>query len=129
MEVRINNGGNSGVMFRAPFGPTLGANKVTIVAGYNAKIHAPRMGGLLIDANPELHRTRETAFRPEEWITCEIIAEGNHIVVKLNGQTTADYTDEQKLYTSGHIVLQQHGAATVVEFRKIEIKELPNPKP
>lgn len=124
-EMRINNGGNSGIMFRSPFGPTIVANKKpTWVAGYSAKFDSRRFGGLLIDTNPELHRTREIEFRSGEWITYEIIARGNHLVVKLNSQTTADYTDAQNRYTAGHIVLQQHTPATVVEFRKIEIKEL-----
>jgi hypothetical protein len=122
-EVRINDGfAMSGIYFRAPFArPTLPANKPTWVVGYNAKIDAGRFGGLLIDANPELHRTRETVLKPGEWITLEIFVEGDHILIKVNGQTTSDYTDEQRLYTTGHIVLQQHRAVTVAEFRKIVI--------
>jgi hypothetical protein len=133
LEVRVNDRGNSGVYFRAPFGPNLPANvrmpvspsnKPTWIAAYNAKIDAPRFGGLLIDPNPELHRTRELVLQPGVWSTYEILAEGNHIVIKVNGQTTSDYTDEQRRYKKGYIVLQQHGGQTVVEFRKIEIKDL-----
>ena len=51
-------------------------------------------------------------------------AQGNHIVISVNGKTTTDYTDEKRLYSSGHIALQQHDPSTVAEFRKIEIKEL-----
>ena len=130
LEARLNVGNgfrSTGVYFRALFGPNIPADKPTWVSGYNAKIDAKRLGGLLIDMNPELHRTREPVLRPGEWITCEIIAEGNHVVIKVNGETTSDYTDERRLYTKGHIVLQQHGAATV-EFRKIEIRELPATK-
>ena len=54
-----------------------------------------------------------------------MVAQGSHIVIKVNGRTTADYTDDKRLFTSGHLALQQLDAATVVEFRKIEIKELP----
>jgi predicted Zn finger-like uncharacterized protein len=144
LETRINQGGKTGVDFRAPFGPTLPAdtklplspsNKPVWVGGYNAKIDASRFGGMLIDLNPELHRTRDLVFRPGEWITLEIIAEGNHFVIKMNGETTCDYVDEQRLHTKGHIALQQHGKESYVEFRKIEIKELtpvknaPTPKP
>ena len=125
LEVRINNKSNSGVYFRSPFGPNFGQPRNHWITGYNVKLHSPRLGGLLIDAIPELHRTSEITFRPSEWMVCEIIAQGNHFVVKLNGQITADYTDELKRYNSGHLVLQQHNAATVVEIRKIEIKELP----
>ena len=62
---------------------------------------------------------------PGEWFTQEVIAEGNHIIIKVNGKTTADYTDDKRLFTRGHLALQQHNPQTVAEFRKIEIKELP----
>jgi hypothetical protein len=129
LEARVNDGGNSGVYFRGPFGPNLptASNKPTWIAAYNAKIHAPRFGGLLIEPNSELHRTRETVLKPGEWLTFEIRAEGNHLVIQVNGQTTADYTDEKRCFDRGHVALQQHGPKTVCEFRKIEIKELPNP--
>ena len=114
LEARLNVGTAQPACTSAPFGPNIPApNKPTWISGYNAKIDAPRLGGLLIDPNPELHRTREPVLRPGEWITYEIIAEGNHVVIKVNGETTSDYTDEHRLYTKGHIVLQQHGAATV----------------
>ena len=125
LEVRLNVGNgfrSTGVYFRAV--RTQYTRQATWVSGYNAKIDANRLGGLLIDMNPELHRTREPVLRPGEWIPFEIIAEGNHVVIKVNGETTSDYTDEHRLYPKGHIVLQQHGAATVAQFRKIEIKEL-----
>jgi hypothetical protein len=38
------------------------------------------------------------------------------------------YTDEKLRFTSGHLAVQQYSPQTVVEFRKIEIKEMPEPK-
>ena len=78
---------------------------------------------MLADPNPELHRTSEAVLQPGEWVNYEIIAEGNHFIIKVNGETTCDYVDEQRLHSKGHIVLQQHGKDSFVEFRKIEIKE------
>jgi FKBP-type peptidyl-prolyl cis-trans isomerase FkpA len=54
----------------------------------------------------------------------EVIAEGNHFVIKVNGETTATYTDDKHRFTRGHLAVQQYSPQTVVEFRKIEIKEL-----
>ena len=51
-------------------------------------------------------------------------AEGNHIVIKVNGKTTVDFVDAKNTYTKGHFALQQHDPGTVVKFRKIEVKEL-----
>lgn len=58
----------------------------------------------------------------------EVIAEGNHLVIKVDGKTIQDRLDEKRLFTKGHIALQQYDAATVVEFCKIEIQELPTTK-
>jgi hypothetical protein len=63
------------------------------------------------------------------WFTQEVIAEGNHLVIRVNGKATADYTDDKRRYIRGHIALEMHDPKTVVEFRKIEIKELPVRKP
>jgi hypothetical protein len=41
----------------------------------------------------------------------------------VNGVETANYTDNR--FARGHIALQQHDPQTVVDFRTIEIKELP----
>jgi hypothetical protein len=60
-----------------------------------------------------------------EWFTLEVIAEGNHIVIKVNGEKTTDYTDDKQSHISGHLVLKQDFPQMVAEFRKIEIKELP----
>jgi hypothetical protein len=64
---------------------------------------------------------------PGQWFTLDLIARGNRIVVKVDGVTTADYTDEEARSASGHIALQLHHAPTKVEFRKIEVQELDGP--
>ncbi len=126
VHARINGGGNSGVYFRAPFGPTIPENNPKWLAAYNAKLDEKRFGLLIVDgafARPPLG-DRILVFQPDQWITQEIIVRGNHIEIKINGTKTTDYTDQERHYSVGHIVLQQHGPQTVAEFRKIEIKEL-----
>lgn len=44
--------------------------------------------------------------------------------MKVKGETTAAYIDEKRRFTRDHIVLEQVGAGTKIEFRKIQIKEL-----
>ena len=61
-----------------------------------------------------------------QWFVEEVIARGFHIVIKVNGVTTADYVDNKRISASGHIALQHYNPKTVVEFRKIEIQELPS---
>ena len=60
----------------------------------------------------------------EKWNTFELMAEGNHLVLKLNGKTTVDARDERR--ASGTIALQEGGAnaSGVVRFRNVKIRPL-----
>jgi serine/threonine protein kinase len=64
------------------------------------------------------------ALTPFFKLEMELSTRGEHIVVKVNGKTTADYIDKKRLFSAGHIALQQHDAGTVVEFSEIDIEEL-----
>ncbi len=128
VETRINDGGNSGVCFRTLFGPWFPADNPRFLLGYEAQINSThtdhfKTGSLYALPGGVLVSNREAPTRPGEWFTLEVIAEGNHIVLKVDGKTTVDYTDEKRLYSSGHIALQQFEPQTVAEFRKIEIEE------
>jgi serine/threonine protein kinase len=134
VEARINDGGNSGVFFRTAFGPQIPANNPRFPLGYEAQINSThgdvnKTGSLYVGSEGALVSIRETPVPPEKWFMMEVIVEGNRIIVKVNGKTTADYPDEKRSFTSGHIALQQHNPQTVAEFRKIEVMELPSAKP
>ncbi len=125
-QVRINDAGKSGVYIRASFGPSWPATDLKFPVGYEAQIYGKpgdlsHTGSLLGGA--KVFPVDVPHVRPFEWFTLEVIARGNHVVVKVNDTTTADYTDTSRLFFSGHIALQQYSAQTIVEFRKIEIKE------
>ena len=56
----------------------------------------------------------------------EIMAKGDHVVIKLNGTTVIDRTDP-KFEKSGIIALQLHaGPPMEVRFKDVEIKTLAN---
>jgi hypothetical protein len=118
IEAKINDGGNSGQYFRTAFGP--GFPK-----GYEAQInsthHDPAKTGSLWG----FVNVTKTSVKPDEWFTQEVTADGAHIIIKVNGQTTVDFVDQRATYEKGHFALQVHGPETVVKFRKIEVQELP----
>jgi len=130
VEAKINDHGNSGQYFRTQFGP--GFPK-----GYEAQINSThrdpiRTGSLYPSFNPRLSPADKAKISvtdmlvpPNEWFTQEVIADGNHITIKVNGKTTVDFVDEKNTYPKGRFALQQHDPKTVVSFRKIEIMELP----
>jgi hypothetical protein len=123
----VGNKGNSGIQFRSE--RVSGSMEM---AGYQADIGPEYWGNLydesrrrtnLVVADPKVLKK---ALKPTDWNEYEIHAEGPHIMLKINGGTTADYTEEDaSVPKSGRIAVQIHsGPALEVRFRDIRIKEL-----
>lgn len=131
IEAKINDRGNSGQYFRATF--TTG-----FPPGYEAQINSTnrdpiRTGSLYpgdgySDEEKKKMIVRDQLVGPNEWFTQEVIAEGNHIIIKLNGRTTVDFVDEKRRHAKGHFAFQQHHDGSVVSIRKADVKELPPSK-
>jgi hypothetical protein len=69
---------------------------------------------------------KDKLHKPGEWFSQEVIAKGNHIVVRLNGRTVVDYIDPHGKFTKGHFVLGAgQTGAPLLHYRNIESKELP----
>lgn len=125
-KFKLRNG-NSGIQIRSAQHPD------HVVKGYQADIAEQRyMGilyeeggrGILADVKPE---EVEKHIKPGEWNEYEITVDGPHIVQKINGFTTVDYTEKSDVGAKdGVIALQCHvGPPMLVHFKDIEIKELP----
>jgi hypothetical protein len=126
VEAMINDGGNSGVFFRAPFGQTTPQGHPAY--GYEAQINIthsdPNKTGSLYHNHSVVVGVPKTPTELDRWFTLEVRADGPHVVVKVNGRVTADFVDLTPS-RSGRIALQVLDAKTVAQFRKVEIKELP----
>ncbi len=126
VEAWINDKGNSGQYFRTQFGP--GFPK-----GYEAQINAThtdkiRTGSLYLPSVKEVLVLDKAPHKPEEWFTQEVIAQGDHIQIFVNGVKTVDYKDPKKTYMKGHMALQGHDPGSIMKFKKVEVKELPATK-
>ena len=112
IEFRCSEETNSGVYVRSP--QESGGYEVQIwkqqPAGYNT-------GGIVGTAKTP----RDYAFKPDQWNTFQITADGDHIVVVLNGETTVDTHDSR--FSDGHIRLQYQQYP--IAFRNIKIRLLP----
>jgi hypothetical protein len=117
----INDGGNSGQYFRTQFGP--GFPK-----GYEAQINSTHRDPVKTGSLYNFVAVKDILVKPDTWFTQEVIADGNHIIIKVDGKTTVDFVDKKNTYTKGHFALQQHDPGTVVKFKKIEVIELPASK-
>jgi hypothetical protein len=133
IEAKINDEGNSGQYFRATYAKAF-------PPGYEAQINSThgdpiRSGSLYPDSRDgyseeerKMMIVRDQLVKPDEWFTQEVIANGNHIVIKLNGKTTVDFVDERRRHAKGHFAFQQHNEGSVVTIRKAEVKEFPPSK-
>jgi 3-keto-disaccharide hydrolase len=117
VEAKINDHGNSGQYFRTKFGP--GFPK-----GYEAQINSTHRDPVRTGSLYNFAPVYDMLVPPDTWFTQEVIARGNHIIIKVNGKTSVDFIDKNNTYRAGRFALQQHDPGTVVQFRKIEVKEL-----
>ncbi len=136
-EYRVSPGGNNGIGLRSASegNPAFDAMESQVLDDY-----APQYAKLLPGQyHGSIYKVfaakRSTPKKAGEWNTEEIVCDGPHIKVTVNGQVTVegninDVKDEAILKehpglkrTTGHIGFLGHG--TLVEFRNIRVKTLP----
>lgn len=106
---------NSGIFLRSPeSGP------INAMNAYEVNIFDPHAEWPTGSIN-NVQKTSRTPKTVGKWNTYEITAQGNHVVVVLNGEKTVDATATRA--PSGVIALQAP-AMGVVKFRNVRIKTL-----
>ncbi len=117
-EVKLNRRGNSGMYFRTEFGPQW-------PKGYEAQVNNsspdPKRTGSLynfVDVKKQL-------VPDDTWWTQHVIANGNHIIIKVNEEVVVDFTDEKNTHAKGYVALQQHDPGSVVHYKNLMVKPLP----
>jgi hypothetical protein len=116
VEAMISDKGNSGQYFRTKF-------QHNFPEGYEAQINATHADKQRTGSLYNIVKVLEMKHKPDEWFTQEVTAEGDHIVIKLNGEVVVDTKNDK--YKKGHLAIQQHNEGSVVHVRMAEIKELP----
>ena len=111
IEFRCGDEANSGVFFRSP----------QESGGYEVQIWKQQPAGYNTGAIVGTAKTaRNYRFNPDQWNHYQITAEGDHIVVVLNGETTLDIHDAR--FSEGHFRLQYQQFP--IAFRNIKIRPL-----
>lgn len=118
VEYWIEADTNSGVYVRCQ-----DANAISASSCYEANIwdeneNPDNKTGSIVNFAPPLVAINSL----EEWNSMTIRADGNRIIVSVNGQTTAELTDDT--YSTGHVALQYGGENGLVKFRNVMIEEL-----
>jgi hypothetical protein len=112
IEFNCGQDANSGVFVRSPQEND----------GYEVQIWRQQPAGYNTGAIVGTAKTaREYTFRANQWNRYQITAEGDHLVVELNGETTLDIHDGR--FSEGHLRLQYQQFP--IAFRNIKIRPLP----
>lgn len=139
-------GGNSGIQYRSKdMGNwVVGGYQADFEAGdtYSGILYEERGRGVLAQRGQKVivekdkktvtatfadTKELQSKIKKEEWNDYVIVAQGNHLTHKINGNVTIDVTDEEvdKRAMSGILALQLHaGPPMTVEFKNIRLKKL-----
>ena len=123
----LNNDGNTGVQFRSQR-----EEGSTEMIGYQADGGPTWWGNLYDESRRRITLIEaDTALigrilKPNDWNDYEVYANDDHIRLSINGETTADYHEEDaSIARDGVIAPQIHsGPPLEVRFKDIRIKEL-----
>ena len=128
-EVMTMPNSNSGIYFHTKFQEQGWPNQ-----GFEAQVNNtykpdPKKTGGLYGIKDVMNTA---TVKDNEWFTYDIIVKGKHIQIKINGQTTADWTqpddwkggDRGRRIASGTFALQGHDPGSKVMYRNIRVKAL-----
>jgi len=112
IDFKCGEEANSGVYVRSP----------QENGGYEVQIWKQQPAGYNTGAIVGTAKTaRDFRLKPDQWNHFQITADGDHLVVVLNGETTLDIHDTT--FSEGHLRLQYQQFP--IAFRNIKIRSLP----
>jgi hypothetical protein len=129
LSVMTEKGANSGVYFHTAYQDAGWPDK-----GYEAQVNNSHEDWRRTGSLYAVEDVRETPVRDGEWWEYDITVQGRRIVLKVNGQTTVDYTEPEgfvredmpgRVLSHGTFALQCHDPGSVVRFRNIRVRPLP----
>ena len=119
--VKLNHAGNSGMYFRAKF-------MEGWPQGYEAQVNNSHKDWRRTGSLYAIQDVKDQLVGDDTWWSQHIIADGNHIVIKVNDKTVVDYVDEKNRFTKGYVAFQQHNVGSVVMYKDVYLKKLPAKK-
>lgn len=128
-EVKINDGGNSGLYFRTKAKPGF-------VDGYEAQIDSTHTDKIRTGSLYGMCHVYRQLQKPDEWFKYEIQAQDGEwrgrkcvkIKVSINGEELYEYLDFANTFKEGYFAFQQHDPGSKVCIKNIEVMELPEGK-
>lgn len=115
-EFWIDEVANSGVFLRCPI-----AGEITSLNAYEVNVYDPHEQWPTGSIN-EVAKATERLRTTGRWNTYDLTAEGDHLLVRLNGKTTVDVRDSK--HARGTLALQNLKGEGQVRFRNLKLKPL-----
>jgi hypothetical protein len=130
-EVKTTPGSNSGIYFHTVYQQGGWPAK-----GYEAQVNNSHTDWRRTGSLYAVEDVKEVIAPDNVWFTEEIIVQGKHITIKVNGKTTVDYTEPDnvqrpadmsgRVLSSGTFALQGHDPNSKVYFRNLQVQVLPD---
>jgi len=124
-EVKINDGGNSGMYFRT-------TRKPGFTDGYEAQIDSTHRDPIRTGSLYGFCHVYRQLVKPDTWFVYELEVrddvwrgrEMTRIKITVDGTELYEYLDFDKTFKAGHFAFQQHDPGSYVSIRKVEVLPL-----
>ena len=124
VDIKINEGGNSGVYFHTAY-----QQEGWPEAGHEVQVNATHRDPVKTGSLYNLVKLFESAGKPDEWFTMHIVVIGDTFRVSVNDKVLYEYVQPPgvtipRRINKGVIAFQQHDPGSVVRYRNILLKKL-----
>ena len=124
-EIKINDGGNSGMYFRT-------TRKPVFSDGYEAQIDSTHKDPIRTGSIYNFCHVYKRLVEPDTWFTYELQVRDDvwrgkpvtKIKVTVNGDELYEYHDFAQSWKEGYFAFQQHDPGSKVAIRKVEVLAL-----
>lgn len=125
-EIKISDGGNSGMYFRT-------TRKPGFTDGYEAQIDSTHTDPIRTGSIYGMCHVYNQLVKPDTWFKYELEVrddvwrgrELTRIKVIVDGNELYEYMDFDKTFKEGHFAFQHHDPGSIVHIRKVEVQPLP----
>lgn len=124
-EIKINDGGNSGLYFRT-------TRKPGFTDGYEAQIDSTHTDPIRTGSLYGMCHVYKQLVKPDTWFTYDLTVRDDvwrgkkitRIKITVDGNELYEYLDFGLTFKEGHFAFQQHDPGSKVSIRKVEVMPL-----
>jgi hypothetical protein len=123
-QVKINEGGNSGIYFHIAY-----HDDGWFFDGHEVQVNNTHVDPVKTGSLWAVVKLYESNAKDDEWFPMHVTVKGQNIIVEVNGKVVVDYTEPKgaagpRRLGKGYIALQAHDPGSKVHFRNLMLKKL-----